>query len=228
MEIGSRLMELRKEKGYTREEFAIFLGISKYTLRNYELGKTDPGHTFLKRMSDFFNVSMDFLVGLTDEREKMQSHKLKSSEYNMLEKYRFISTHSPDGVSVIDTVLDRECAIAEKLKENEKRIAELKENITAQGGKKLDYTPKKSKNEDTEMSEELRTPIDPEEIKDARKYLKQVNFAAFGGINSLSDEGVMEITKILKNENDNWGGISQCRTKKLEEENILKIKPKKY
>lgn len=131
MGIGSRLIELRKEKGYTREDFAEILGISKYTLRNYELDKTDPGHTFMKRMSDFFNVSMDYLVGLTDEREKYSSYQLKTPEIDIIEKYRFISEHSPEGAKTVDTVLSREFYIAEQLTEQSKRIAEL-ENTTLQ------------------------------------------------------------------------------------------------
>lgn len=125
MGMGSRLIELRKEKGYTREEFAEVIGISKYTLRNYELEKTDPGHTFLKQMSDFFNVSCDYLMGVTEEREKMTSYSLKSSEYSMVEKYRLISTHSPDGAVVVDTVLDRECEIAKKLKEQKEKLEKI-------------------------------------------------------------------------------------------------------
>ena len=129
MGMGSRLIELRKEKGYTREEFAEVIGISKYTLRNYELEKTDPGHTFLKQMSDFFNVSCDYLMGVTEEREKMTSYSLKSSEYSMVEKYRLISTHSPDGAVVVDTVLDRECEIAKKLKEQKEKLEKIQKAV---------------------------------------------------------------------------------------------------
>ena len=50
----------------------------------------------------------------------------------MVEKYRFISTNSPDGASVVDTMLDRECAIAKKLEENKKRIEELENNIATE------------------------------------------------------------------------------------------------
>ena len=118
MGLGRRIIQLRKENGYTREKLAEILGISPYTLRNYELEVTDAGHPFLIKVSDLFNVSIDYLMGVTEEREKMTSHSLKSSEYDMVEKYRFISTHSPDGAVVVDTVLDREHAIAEKLKKS--------------------------------------------------------------------------------------------------------------
>lgn len=105
MGIGHRLAQLRKEKGYTRAEFAEILGISKYTLRNYELDVTDPGHTFLKQMSDFFNVSADYLVGLTDEKEKYSSYQLKSSEYEHINKYRDLDTH---GKKMVDFTLNEE------------------------------------------------------------------------------------------------------------------------
>lgn len=125
MSFGERLTQLRIEKGYsTRKSFAEKLGIPETTLRNYETDAREPGHTFLKQISDFFNVSCDYLLCLTDEREKMNSHNLKSFEYSMVKKYRFISTHSPDGAKVVDTVLDREYSIAEKMKDHAEKLKE--------------------------------------------------------------------------------------------------------
>lgn len=66
MTFGERLTELRKEHGYsTRNEFADKLGIPSTTLRNYETDVREPGHTFLKQISEFFNVSVDYLLCLT-------------------------------------------------------------------------------------------------------------------------------------------------------------------
>ena len=49
MTFGERLTQLRKENGYsTRNEFAEKLGIPNTTLRNYEIGVREPGHTFFK------------------------------------------------------------------------------------------------------------------------------------------------------------------------------------
>ena len=76
MSFGERLINVRKEHGYTRESLAQELGISKFTLRNYELESTEPGHTFLKQISDFFNVSVDYLMELSEEKRKdWQSRK---------------------------------------------------------------------------------------------------------------------------------------------------------
>ncbi len=130
MGLGSRIIQLRKENGYTREKLAEILGISPYTLRNYELEVPDAGHPFLIKVSDFFNVSIDYLMGVTEEREKMTSYSLKSSEYSMIEKYRFISTHSPDGTGVVDTVLNNMYSLAKKLKEQGEQIQKTNTEIS--------------------------------------------------------------------------------------------------
>ena len=57
MTFGERLTQLRKENGYaTRKSFAEKLNIPETTLRNYENDDREAGHTFLKQMSDFFDV----------------------------------------------------------------------------------------------------------------------------------------------------------------------------
>lgn len=105
MDFGERLINVRKERGYTRESLANALGISKYTLRNYELGATEPGHTFLKQISDFFHVSIDYLMGLTNEPEILESFNLNTSEQDILNKYRNLDDH---GKKVVDFILNEE------------------------------------------------------------------------------------------------------------------------
>lgn len=130
MGLGNRLIQLRKEKGYTRETFAEVLEISPYTLRNYELEVTDPGHPFLIRVADLFNVSIDYLMGVTEEREKMTSYSLKSSEYEIIEKYRFIKNQSTDGIKMVDAILNREYTLTVQMKEQKDRIKKLKTEIS--------------------------------------------------------------------------------------------------
>ncbi len=111
MTFGERLTELRISCGYTkRNEFADKLGIPSTTLRNYETDVREPGHTFLKQISEFFNVSVDYLLGLTDEKEVLNTFRLKSSEYEHIKKYRDLD---PQGKDMVDTVLDKE---AERIK----------------------------------------------------------------------------------------------------------------
>ena len=106
MTFGERLTQLRKENGYTtRNEFADKLGIPSTTLRNYETDVREPGHTFLKQISEFFNVSVDYLLCLTDEKEVLNAFRLRSSEQDMVEKYRALDGH---GREMVDFTLEKE------------------------------------------------------------------------------------------------------------------------
>lgn len=106
MTFGERLTQLRKEHGYsTRNEFAEKLGIPSTTLRNYETDVREPGHTFLKQISEMFNVSVDYLLCLTDEKEVLNTFRLRVSEQSMIEKYRILDNH---GKEMVDFTLQKE------------------------------------------------------------------------------------------------------------------------
>lgn len=108
MNFGERLTQLRKDNGYLkRNAFAEVLGIPETTLRNYETNVREPGHKFLLRISELFNVSVDFLLCATDDMEKVGSYQLKSSEYEHIKKYRTLDQH---GKKMVDMVLTEEHA----------------------------------------------------------------------------------------------------------------------
>ncbi len=66
------------------------------------------------------------------------SIQLNIKEIDIIEKYRFITEESPDGAVVVDTVLNREYAIAEKLKQAPAAIVEL-HNGSNEKGRLIDY-----------------------------------------------------------------------------------------
>lgn len=106
MTFGQRLTSLRKEYGYnTRNEFAEKLGIPSTTLRNYETDAREPGHIFLKQISEMFNISVDYLLCLTDEKEVLNSFRLKTSEIKIIKKYHDLDEH---GKKMVDFTLDEE------------------------------------------------------------------------------------------------------------------------
>lgn len=127
MTFGERLVALREENGYSkRNAFAKKLGIPETTLRNYEKDEREPGHTFLKQISDTFNVSVDYLLGLTNEKEKKASYSLKSSEWEHIQKYRQLDLVGQETVSYI---LDRESARVKALADAAAEIASLKSQL---------------------------------------------------------------------------------------------------
>lgn len=63
------LRELREEHNLTQVVLAKELLIDQRSLSFYEIGKYEPNLDTLKRMSIFFNVSTDYLLGLTNEKK---------------------------------------------------------------------------------------------------------------------------------------------------------------
>ena len=67
MTFPDKLKHLRSIKGCTQRDVAVFLNTTDSCYRNYEKGIREPSLTTLKDICIFFNVSADYLVGLTDE-----------------------------------------------------------------------------------------------------------------------------------------------------------------
>lgn len=65
---GRRLKLIREEKGYTQEQLARVLGITRSRLSMYEQGKREPSFELQEAIADFFNVDLDYLLGRTDAK----------------------------------------------------------------------------------------------------------------------------------------------------------------
>lgn len=64
-----RLKSLRREKGITQKQLAKNLGISLPAVVNYENAQRSPSSAVLTLLSQFFNVSKEYLTGESDKRE---------------------------------------------------------------------------------------------------------------------------------------------------------------
>jgi len=60
---GDRLSSLRTEKKMTQADLAKKLRIAKSTLSMYETNKREPSFEILSQLSDFFEVTIDYLIG---------------------------------------------------------------------------------------------------------------------------------------------------------------------
>ena len=58
-----RLKELRLQHGLTQKELAEQIGIKRNTYSDWENGESKPNYEGLEKIADFFNVSLDWLVG---------------------------------------------------------------------------------------------------------------------------------------------------------------------
>ena len=63
MEIGKKIIDLRKKNGLSQEELAEKVGVARQTISKWELGETSPDLKQAKELSKIFNISLDELTG---------------------------------------------------------------------------------------------------------------------------------------------------------------------
>lgn len=68
MNYAERIRALREDKDKTQTEIAKLLGVGQRTYCDYELGKTRIPVDSLMTLAEFYNVSMDYICGVSEER----------------------------------------------------------------------------------------------------------------------------------------------------------------
>lgn len=126
--IGEKLKEIREQTGLNKKDFANYIGMKYTTYNNYETGDREPSSDFLIMISQKFDVSIDYILGLQNEKEIKHSYELKSSEYDHIKKYRSLDPHGQETVSYI---LDQEAKRVVSLHEQAERIKKLESQPAA-------------------------------------------------------------------------------------------------
>lgn len=83
---GDILKQLRKRNQMTQGDLATALKISRSTIAMYETDVRNPDHELMKRISELFNVSMDYLY----EKEAPAEPELTKAEAALLTLFRQI------------------------------------------------------------------------------------------------------------------------------------------
>lgn len=68
MKIGDRIKKLREENGLMQQDVCNTLDIEQSMLANYENNRRVPKTDILIKIANYYGVSLDFLVGMTDNR----------------------------------------------------------------------------------------------------------------------------------------------------------------
>ena len=80
MEFNNKLYELRKQKGFSQEELANRLNVSRQTISKWEVGESTPDMEKLVAISDLFEVSLDELVKGEESKIAEPSERIVKSE----------------------------------------------------------------------------------------------------------------------------------------------------
>lgn len=69
--LGDRIKLLRKEQEITQEQLADWLNVSRSSIKGYENDGVEPSLNVLIKIADRFNVSLDYLLGRTEEKHNV-------------------------------------------------------------------------------------------------------------------------------------------------------------
>lgn len=101
----SVIRELRKKQNLSMKELGALIGVSESTISLYENGKRQPDYETLIKISNFFNVSVGYLLG--QENNTIDTEEtLTLEEKQLVEKYRLLDDY---GQKAVDHMLNIEC-----------------------------------------------------------------------------------------------------------------------
>ena len=85
MDISERLQELRKKEGYSQEQVAEMLGLSRQAISNWESGQGKPEIDNIIKLTEIYHVSADYILLGTEKvavpvpEKKELSHEYKKA-----------------------------------------------------------------------------------------------------------------------------------------------------
>ncbi len=89
----NRIRDLREDMDLRQSDLAKATGIDQRTISNYETGKTNPDSYALITLADFFNVSVDYLLGRTKTdllNKEKQLKRIEQIQKELEELKRFL------------------------------------------------------------------------------------------------------------------------------------------
>ncbi|MCL2577903.1 MAG: LexA family transcriptional regulator [Defluviitaleaceae bacterium] len=104
--IAERLRLLRKENSMSKRELVSRLPLNYSTYANYESGFREPNSEVLQMLARHYNVSLDFLLGVSENRKRAEEIAILTEDENdHIIKYRQLDNH---GREVVDIILEKE------------------------------------------------------------------------------------------------------------------------
>ena len=102
MVIAERLRTLRRERELSKRELVGQLPINYSTYANYESGFREPNSEVLQMLARFYGVSIDYLMGMTENRRKADEIAvLNDEEHDHITLYRQLDKHGKEMVNMV-------------------------------------------------------------------------------------------------------------------------------
>ena len=107
----SRIKELRKKRGLMQQRLASKLGITQQMLSRYERDVTLIKVDVLKKIAKYFNVTTDYLLGISDVKRDLQRqmnmNETLDEYYDLVEVYKELDPYDQEMIWSIIQVVKR-------------------------------------------------------------------------------------------------------------------------
>ena len=102
------LRSLRESRKLSQQKLADHFDLAQSQIQSYETGSYEPDITTLKAFADFFDTSIDYIVGQTTINhriEPVEAHELNEAEKELVERYRRLFPNQRKSLSMfLDTL----------------------------------------------------------------------------------------------------------------------------
>ena len=82
---GYRLRELRKNAGLQQSEFGSYFELSPSAIGSYERGEREPSIELIVKFADYFNVSLDYLLGRSEQKLTVEEYAKEYAAQDLTE-----------------------------------------------------------------------------------------------------------------------------------------------
>ena len=118
----SRIKQLRENRGLIQEILASELGITQQMLSKYERDVLCIKVDVLKRIAEYFNVTTDYLLGVSEVKRDLQGqmkvNKTLATYYDLIEIYKGLDEYDQEMVWSIMQTVKKTCEKRKRDKEN--------------------------------------------------------------------------------------------------------------
>ena len=118
----SRIKQLRENRGLIQEILASELGITQQMLSKYERDVLCIKVDVLKRIAEYFNVTTDYLLGVSEVKRDLQGqmkvNKTLDTYYDLIEIYKGLDEYDEEMVWSIMQTVKKTCEKRKRDKEN--------------------------------------------------------------------------------------------------------------
>ena len=98
------LKKLREDRKMTQKQLADVISVSQQSINKYENHNIEPDIATLIRMAEYFNTSVDYLIGYSEVRRKIEivrSYDLSTEEAELIDDYRRLTPKQRQSLQLI-------------------------------------------------------------------------------------------------------------------------------